>query len=379
MPSALRPGRIVEVTFAPWDDGVAIAISDVTDRQSKEAQVRQLMGEVNHRAKNLLSVVQAVARQTAAKNPKDFVASFEQRLLALAKAQDLLIKGEWRRVGLEELICAELEHFAALIGRRIIVDGPDVAVTPAAAQALGMAFHELATNAAKYGALSNDVGAVTINWRLEKPEGAEEQLIIKWREVGGPVVKEPISKGFGSSVIGQMVRTGLGASVEVAFNPQGLTWTMSCEASRILAAGAPPRRQAAGAISHAQSAAVPPGARKRVLVVEDEPLVSMEIAEALQAAGFAVLGPVSSNEDALALVTEHGCDAAILDVNLGRETSEPLARKFKAERIPFVTLTGYAPDQTPAAFRDSPLLTKPIITEILVAELADRIAQSASA
>ena len=125
-------------------------------------EVSQLMREVNHRSKNLLAVVQAVARQTAAKSPKDFVSSFEQRLLALAKAQDLLIRGEWRHVVLEDLVRAELSHFAALIGRRIILNGPDVAVTPAAAQALGMAFHELATNAAKYGALSNDVGAITV-------------------------------------------------------------------------------------------------------------------------------------------------------------------------------------------------------------------------
>jgi PAS domain S-box-containing protein len=145
MPSALRPGRSVQITFAPWDDGICVAITDVTDRKTKEEQVHQLMAEVNHRSKNLLAVVQAVARQTAAKSPKDFVSSFEQRLMALAKAQDLLVQGEWRRVGLKDLITAELEHFAALVGRRIILDGPDIAVTPAAAQALGMAFHELAT------------------------------------------------------------------------------------------------------------------------------------------------------------------------------------------------------------------------------------------
>jgi len=124
MPSALKPGRLVEITFAPWDNGVCIAITDVTDRQAREAQVRQLMAEVNHRSKNLLAVVQAVARQTASKSPKDFVASFEHRLMALAKAQDLLIKSDWRRVGLEDLVRAELEHFVALIGRRIILQGP---------------------------------------------------------------------------------------------------------------------------------------------------------------------------------------------------------------------------------------------------------------
>jgi PAS domain S-box-containing protein len=374
MPSALRPGRSVEITFAPWDDGMCVAITDITDRMSKEAQVSQLMREVNHRSKNLLAVVQAVARQTAAKSPKDFVSSFEQRLLALAKAQDLLIKGEWRHVSLEDLVRAELGHFAALIGRRIILKGPNLSVTPAAAQSLGMAVHELATNAAKYGALSNDVGAVTINWRLDA-QGPEQRLTIEWREVGGPTVTQPMSKGFGSTVIGPMVRSGLGAEVDVAFDPAGLRWRMACDANRIIALGERPRAIPESP-APASPSAVAPDSRGRILIVEDEPLVGMELADALESAGFTVLGPAASNDDAFALILKHGCDGAVLDVNLGRETSEPLALKLAAEGVPFVTLTGYAPDQVPAPFLSSPRLTKPVRTEILVVELAGCLAQS---
>lgn len=379
MPSALRPGRSVEITFAPWDDGVCVAITDITDRKSKEAQVSQLMREINHRSKNLLAVVQAVARQTAAKSPKDFVASFEQRLLALAKAQDLLIKGEWRHVVLEDLVRAELGHFASLIGRRIILTGPELAVSPAAAQALGMAFHELATNAAKYGALSNDVGAVTVTWRLEKEKGVEPRLHLEWREVGGPTVVPPVSRGFGSTVVGPMVRNGLGADVDVSFDPAGVTWRMTCDASRIMAIGETPRPLPESASPDAEAGADAPESRGRILVVEDEPLVGMELADALESAGFTVLGPVGSNDDAFALVAEHGCDGAVLDVNLGRETSEPLALKLAADGVPFVTLTGYAPDQLPAPFQSGPRLTKPVRTEILVVELAGCLAQSRAA
>lgn len=373
MPSALRPGRSVEITFAPWDDGVCIAITDITDRREKEAQVGQLMREVNHRSKNLLAVVQAVARQTAAKSPRDFVSSFEQRLLALAKAQDLLIQGEWRHVMLDDLVRAELGAFAALIGRRIILSGSEIAVTPAAAQALGMAFHELATNAAKYGALSNDVGAVTITWRLEMAKDGVRQVHIEWREVGGPTVTAPASKGFGSTVIGPMVRSGLGAEVDVDFDPAGVTWRMTGEASRIADLGARPAP--AKAPLPVTTAPSPDATRGRILIVEDEPLVSMELAEALESAGFTVLGPASSNADALALMAEQSCDGAVLDVNLGRETSEPLARKLAADGVPFVTLTGYAPDQLAAPFQNSPRLTKPVRTEILVVELAACMAQ----
>jgi PAS domain S-box-containing protein len=378
LPSALRPGRTVEITFAPWDDGLCVAITDVTDRRTKEAQVSQLMREVNHRSKNLLAVVQAVARQTAAKSPKDFVASFEQRLLALAKAQDLLIKGEWRHVVLEDLVRAELGHFAALIGRRIILNGPEAAVTPAAAQALGMAFHELATNAAKYGALSNDVGVITVAWRFDRPKDAEKQLVIEWREVGGPTVTPPLSKGFGATVIGPMVRSGLGAEVEVAFDPAGVTWRMRCGASRIIASGEAPRALPEGPTPPAQTQGSPES-RGRILIVEDEPLVGMELADALESAGFTVLGPVATNDEALALVAKHGCDGAVLDVNLGRETSEPLAVKFAAESVPFVTLTGYAPDQLPPPFLNTPRLTKPVRSEVLVVELAGCLARSKAA
>jgi two-component sensor histidine kinase/CheY-like chemotaxis protein len=329
---------------------------------------------VNHRSKNLLAVVQAVARQTTAKNPKEFVSSFEKRLGALAKAQDLLTKGEWRYVGLQDLVRAELEHFSALIGSRIKLDGPEVALTPAAAQSLGMAFHELATNAAKYGALSNDAGVVAISWRLERPAKAE-QLTIAWQETGGPLVTPPASEGFGSSVIGPMVRAGLDADVDVSFAPHGLTWRMTCGADRSVATGAPAKTESEQRSPQASVASAAPQEGRRILVVEDEPLVGMEIADALSDAGFTVLGPVASNHDALGLLAKGGCDGAVLDVNLGRETSEPLARKFANEGVPFVTLTGYAREQVPEPFRNALLLTKPVMTEILVTELANRLAQ----
>jgi PAS domain S-box-containing protein len=376
MPSALRPGRSVEITFARWDEGVCIAITDVTDRQSREAQVRELIGEVNHRSKNLLAVVQAVARQTAARDPKEFVSSFEQRLRAVAKAQDLLTKGEWRHVGLEDLIRAELDHFSSLIGERISLDGPTVALTSAAAQSLGMAFHELATNAAKYGALSNRTGAIALVWRLEQQERGGEQLVIVWRETGGPAVTAPTAQGFGASVIGPMVRTGLAAEVDIEFRPEGLCWRMRCSAERCLAKEALARIAPDRRAPEPKPPAAPTQSRGRILVVEDEPLVGMEIADALADAGFTVLGPVASNEDALGLLAKQGCDGAVLDVNLGRETSEPLALKFAEEGVPFVTLTGYSAEQVPRPFRQAVLLTKPVTTDVLVAELADRLTQS---
>src|SRR6266436_6603464 len=131
---------------------------DVTDRKAYEDQILFLMHEVNHRAKNMLSLVQAVARQTAAREPEDFIGRFNERIRALAANQDLLIRNEWRGVDVEDLVRAQLAHFADLVGSRIAVDGPRLHLNAAAAQAIGLALHELATNAAKHGALSVDAG-----------------------------------------------------------------------------------------------------------------------------------------------------------------------------------------------------------------------------
>jgi two-component sensor histidine kinase len=140
-----------------------------------------LTRELNHRTKNLLSVVQSIANQTAASKPTDFAERFSQRIRALSVSRDLLVQGQWRGVEIEALVRAQLAHFADLIGERIMIDGPPLSVTPAAAQSIGMALHELATNAGKYGSLSDDHGSVTIDWRLD-----DGQFSIGWVERDGP-------------------------------------------------------------------------------------------------------------------------------------------------------------------------------------------------
>jgi PAS domain-containing protein len=131
---------------------------DITERKRREEESREraerehlLMREVNHRAKNMLSLVQAIARQSAAREPEDFVGHFTERIQALAANQDLLIRHEWHGVDVNDLVCAQLAHFADLVGSRIAAHGPKLRVNAAAAQAIGLAMHELATNAGKYG------------------------------------------------------------------------------------------------------------------------------------------------------------------------------------------------------------------------------------
>jgi two-component sensor histidine kinase len=190
------------------------------------------MREVNHRAKNMLSLVQAIARQTAAREPEDFIGCFTERIQALAANQDLLIRNEWQGVDVEDLVRAQLAHFADLVGSRIAVHGPKLHLNAAAAQAIGLALHELATNAGKYGALSVDAGRVDVGWQFEGGTFA-----MSWTERNGPPVSPPERRGFGSTVIISMAKRTVDGEVELDYAPSGLTWHLRCRAANALERG----------------------------------------------------------------------------------------------------------------------------------------------
>jgi PAS domain S-box-containing protein len=204
-------------------------LQDITERKAQEEQIHLLMREVNHRAKNMLSLVQAIARQTAAREPADFIERFTERIRALAASQDLLIRNEWQGVDVEDLVRAQLAHFVDLIGSRIVVDGPRLRLKPASAQAIGLALHELATNAGKYGALSTDAGRVDVSWGIDGGT-----LIMSWTERKGPPVSKPKRRGFGTTVIETMANHSLDGVVDLAYAPSGVTWRLACPTANAL-------------------------------------------------------------------------------------------------------------------------------------------------
>ncbi len=210
----------------------AVVFRDITERKNHEEQIDLLMREVNHRSKNMLSVVQAIARQTASANTREFIERFSERIGALAASHDLLVQNEWKNVGLGELVRSQLAHFEDLIGTRIELSGPALRISAAAAQNIGMAMHELAANAGKYGALSNGSGCVNIEWSLSSQE-AGSTFTISWRERGGPPASPPDKRGFGSTVISRMVMESLNAKVDLEFKPEGLSWRLECPAAEI--------------------------------------------------------------------------------------------------------------------------------------------------
>ena len=361
--------RIFLSTKTPWlgEDGrllgtLGIAV-DITERKRQEEQISLLMREVNHRSRNILTVVQAIARQTVVSEPADFLRRFDERVRSLAASQDLLVKSEWQGADLGQLIRSQFAHFADFIDTRITLNGPPLVVTVSAAQALGMALHELATNAGKYGALSNTNGRVSIDWSLER-EGSEDMFAMSWRERGGPPLQAPEKKGFGSTVICRMAERSLGAKVELLFDHAGLSWQIRCLANEVVDGNRNPAIQ-----SGEPRATDAPGSLPKILVVEDEALVALEIEEVLRGSGFDVLGPARSVTQALQLLDASTCDAAVLDIRLGSETAEPGAEVLLDRRIPFVTLSSYSREQRPSAFDGNVALMKPLEAELLIAQL----------
>jgi PAS domain S-box-containing protein len=204
-------------------------VQDITERKERQEREHLLMREINHRAKNMLSVVGAIAHQTATRAPEDFIERFSERIRALAANQDLLVRNEWRGVDVEKLVRAQLAHFADLVGSRIAVDGSSLRLNAAAAQAIGLALHELATNAGKYGALSTEAGLVDVCWRLDG-----DVFAMSWTERNGPPVSPPKRQGFGTTVVDSMAKHTMGGEIQLDYAPSGLMWGLTCPAANAL-------------------------------------------------------------------------------------------------------------------------------------------------
>jgi PAS domain S-box-containing protein len=215
----------------PDADGSAMlmvgACLDVTERKRTEERQKFLMNELHHRVKNTLATVHSLAAQTLrnSASPEEFEESFVARLMALSTTHNLLTDSEWESASLHDILAAELEPHGGIDAGRVTIRGEAVRLKPQQALSLGMAFHELLTNAVKYGALSSPKGRVAITWRTEAAESSARTLVIGWREEDGPTVGPPQRKGFGSKLMERSIRDELMGSLEMAFDPDGLLCT----------------------------------------------------------------------------------------------------------------------------------------------------------
>jgi PAS domain S-box-containing protein len=323
---------------------------DITDRKGAEERQSLLAREVDHRAKNVLAVVQSIVRLTKAPSHDTYVSSIEGRIRALSTAHNVLAQSQWVGASLRGLIEKELAPYHSA---KIELRGPEIVLHPAAAQTLALALHELATNAAKYGALSTANGRLAVTW------SAVGDFQIVWAETHGPRVAEPTRKGFGSRIITASIEQQLGGKVHFDWRSQGLKCSLSIPNvnGALFASSANRNPDYLDGLDADDRIDI---RGNRILIVEDESLVALALSETLRESGFEVVGPCGSVSEAITAIRSGNFDAAVLDVNLNGELIYPAAELLADRDIPFVFMTGYGPEGIDSRFRNVVAMHKPV-------------------
>jgi PAS domain S-box-containing protein len=332
-----------------WLSGVT---SDITERKRAEERQILLAEEVDHRARNVVAVVQSIMRLTRADSIDDYIGALDGRIGALSNAHRLLAGSRWEGADLTRLVEEEFAPYRASGNERVKSRGPNVLLPPATAQTIALALHELATNAAKYGALSVDPGYVELTWQTEPGK-----LELVWTESGGPQIGPPDRRGYGSRAIVAGIERQLGGLVNFDWQASGLRCTLCVPHEDT---SDPSKRNVFKTRLDVPLQVASDVGDKRVLLVEDEPLVSMMLADMLSAFGHKVDGPYSRFSDAMLAAKTSNLQAGILDVNLGGEKTYAVADILTDRKIPFAFVTGYGPDSIVSAFSHAPVLQKPI-------------------
>jgi two-component sensor histidine kinase/two-component SAPR family response regulator len=339
--------------LARMNDDLEARVRDRTaELEAAIAQQELLAREVDHRARNALAVIQSIVTMMPPSSGPVLAKVIEGRIRAMARAHTLLSQTRWEGADLASLVDEELEPYRAV--DRITIRGPAVAIRPAVAQNFALAIHEMATNAAKYGALSAPAGRLDISWSLER-----DRLVLRWSEYSGPRTEPPQKMGFGSKVIEASIKRQLGGAIVNEWTGDGLRSTLSVPSEHFT----PPAGNGSGAV--AKTMEEPPMREKvmisgrRILLVEDEPLVAMMMSQIIGDLGAEVIGPFGTVGEAIAASAE-GLDAAVLDINVGGELVYPLAERLAKRGTPMVFLTGYDAKSVDDRFVKASVLTKPI-------------------
>ena len=375
-----------DVTVVPMQVGhgafrLVVVARDVTDRRAAEERLVLLVREVDHRAKNALAVALSLVRLAPRDDAAQFAAGVEGRIAAMARAHSLLAKGRWGGADLATLADGELAAYR----ERVTFDGPPARLAADAAQPVAMMLHELATNAAKHGALARPDGRLTLSWNFG---GLNDSLRLCWAETGGPdVTAAPTRRGFGSRLLVSLVERQLGGRLGYDWNPAGLRLSIDLQAR----SAAPAEQTGNGLLTQPAPVAFVPvavpgptmtvlGPAPRILVVEDEVLLAMELEVMLRRLGCKVIGPARNLAEAMRMATtEPVLHAAILDVNLAGEMVFPVADLLATRGVPIVLATGYGSAESLQGYdREAiALLRKPYPQDALTRALLGALARTA--
>jgi PAS domain S-box-containing protein len=349
-------------------------VLDITERKLFEERQLLLMAELDHRVKNILANVGAIAKLSSKNSGSvsGFVEALEARIQAIAKAHSMLRRDSWIGVDLRTYLSELLSPFISRRSHNIILKGEEaIDLSPKAAQSLALVFHELATNAVKYGALSVPDGTVTLSWsRVKERKGA---VRLTWQEQGGPPPRKVHRQGFGTMVI-NTVSADSGAKVVYDFDTRGVVFSFEGD----IGGAGKGSSSAAGAPAFFSVERGLPVRRVRVLLVEDELLLGLQAQTELETAGHKVIGLATSLQQGMELAQDLDFDFALLDIRLGNEDSVPIAEKLLDRNLPFAFVTGFEDELIlPAHLRSVSRFPKPYTIAAILGSISSKLVSRA--
>lgn len=343
---------------------MAHALSEQSELRENRHRLGLMVRELNHRVRNILSLVQSLSRHSReeARSVKAYAEVLEKRILALAGAHNLLTRSEMRGALLADMLKLEFRPFDAS-ANRTFATGPDVALRPDASSVLALLFHELTTNAAKYGALSVSSGQVHVSWGLEN-----DGVALHWKESGGPDVLQPLKTGFGRSIIEDAIPFEFKGKATLKFLEEGVEaqfWlpgdVITELAERVPSIQSPPAKPETSQDQHLELKS-----GGHALVVEDNFVVAMLSKRLLLENGFADVSVAATIGEAMTYLSKNSFQFCLLDVNLQGELSTPIARYLEKNSIPFIFATGYGSDgHDIVEDHSAPMISKPIDGDML--------------
>ncbi len=370
-PAELRVADSLRTTLLE----VILHLADIAQSERRGAAERQelLIAELNHRVRNILGLIQGLVSQsrTGVDTIESYASVLGGRVQALARAHDQLTRQEWGPSSLTSLIEAEAGAFGngaraaaqPSHGPGVRIGSPDMLLQPEAFTTLVLVVHELMTNSAKYGALSTPHGHIDVTWAAD----ASGRLAISWIEQGGPPVQAPTRRGFGSTIIERSIPHDLKGEATIEYRLAGVRARLVIPSAFVVAGAAHPPS------AEPSSVQVTHGLSGTVLLVEDNMIIALDAEEMLTTLGAARVDVASSSRDALAYLEANRPAFALLDINLGGETSFGIASRLQAMGVPHVFATGYGDDVSfPPEHRSTSVVKKPYSTETLQGVLARR-------